>query len=237
MNIYIDHIDNYSVLRDDKLEGGTKSILLSHIDKDDKKELIYASPVYGGFQIAISQYCKKKNKKAVIFTPKRKIHHTNTKKIIDLGASVFEIPYGRKNVIEKWARDYYNLNKKDKLKISFGGQENELINIIKERALKVIDLVQPNEIWVSVGSGTIISGILRATNNKNINVVGVKVGGKINILSDNKNYNILEYPKNFSYESKFKCPFPSTPNYDLKAFEMMIKTIGNKKGVLFWNVL
>lgn len=46
-----------NVLRDDLLPGGTKSILMPSII-GDSLEYVYASPVYGGFQIALSEYCK-----------------------------------------------------------------------------------------------------------------------------------------------------------------------------------
>ena len=61
--------DHYGikVVRDDLLPGGTKSILLASIDNPAINEFVYASPVYGGFQIAISIYCKSVNKKATIF--------------------------------------------------------------------------------------------------------------------------------------------------------------------------
>jgi hypothetical protein len=46
-----------NVLRDDLLPGGTKSILMPSII-GDSLEYVYASPVYGGFQIALSAYCQ-----------------------------------------------------------------------------------------------------------------------------------------------------------------------------------
>lgn len=47
-----------TVLRDDLLTGGTKSILMPSIISDSD-EYVYASPVYGGFQIALFAYCQK----------------------------------------------------------------------------------------------------------------------------------------------------------------------------------
>ena len=47
-----------NILRDDLLIGGTKSILMSSLDNETHiNEFVYASPVYGGFQIALSAYC------------------------------------------------------------------------------------------------------------------------------------------------------------------------------------
>ena len=55
--ITIEQYKGVNVLRDDLLKGGTKSILMPSIIGDDL-EYVYASPVYGGFQIALSAYCK-----------------------------------------------------------------------------------------------------------------------------------------------------------------------------------
>lgn len=61
--ITIEQHKGVNVLRDDLLTGGTKSILMPSIIGDDL-EYVYASPVYGGFQIALSAYCQSVNKKA-----------------------------------------------------------------------------------------------------------------------------------------------------------------------------
>jgi len=50
--ITIEKHKGVNVLRDDLLIGGTKSILMPSIIGDDL-EYVYASPVYGGFQIAL----------------------------------------------------------------------------------------------------------------------------------------------------------------------------------------
>ncbi len=63
--ITIEQHKGVKVLRDDLLTGGTKSILMPSIIGDDL-EYVYSSPVYGGFQIALSAYCQSVNKKATI---------------------------------------------------------------------------------------------------------------------------------------------------------------------------
>ena len=100
--ITIEQHKGVNVLRDDLLTGGTKSILIPSIIGDDL-EYVYASPVYGGFQIALSAYCQSVNKKATIFCAKRKEMHPNTLKCIEYGAKVVEVPYGYLTVVEKHA--------------------------------------------------------------------------------------------------------------------------------------
>jgi len=95
-NIVIEKHYGIYVLRDDLLEGGTKSILMNKIDEPNINEFVYASPVYGGFQIALSVYCKSVGKKATIFCAKRIEKHNNTKKCIDYGANIIEISRRKK---------------------------------------------------------------------------------------------------------------------------------------------
>jgi hypothetical protein len=268
MSIIIEKYKNQTgiyVLRDDLLPGGTKSIFLDSIISRgalppfDVNELVYASPCYGGFQIALSIFCKNNNKKATIFCAKRKVRHPNTETCIQNGANVVEVPYGYLSVVEKHAREYVRTKEPGvTLKIAFGANSPESINIIASRAKRVIETfyttygTPPDEIWCAVGSGTLISGIIQAVNemqalrpsNKGselspLKICGVQVGKE---FKGNKspNVTIIVYPKPFEYASKLKVNFPSMPNYDLKAFEMCIKYNANSdenKKILFWNVL
>ena len=229
-------IKNYygvHVVRDDLLEGGTKSILMSHMDKPDIKEFVYASPVYGGFQIAISAYCKKVGKKASIFCAKRNKKHPNTLKCLEYGANVIEVDYGYMSVIEKKAREYC-LNKEGIHKIIFGAKTEENKKILGQRIKFVLDYVNPDEIWCAIGSGLLVSAIM-ANILPHMRVYGVQVGADPD-LEFHDSLTILKYPKSFDKESKLKIEFPSMPNYDLKAFELCLKHKGPGK-VLFWNVL
>ena len=225
-----------NVVRDDLLVGGTKSILMNNIDTPNINEFVYASPVYGGFQIALSAYCKSVGKKATIFCAKRINKHTNTKKCIEYGANIIEVPFGYLSVVEKKAREYC-YNKTQVEKIIFGAKSDENKKIISNRVTDVLKQITPDEIWCAIGSGTLISSILMSVD-ESIKVFGVQVGAEFIPDKEYPNLTIFKYPKSFDKESKIIIDFPSTPNYDKKAFEICLtNNINSNKKILFWNVL
>ena len=229
--IKIEEYNGIKVLRDDLLIGGTKSILMPYIIKD-AEDYVYASPVYGGFQIALSAYCKSVGKKATIFCAKRKVRHPNTLECLNYGANIKEIDYGYLNVIEKKARDYCEMN--GAVKLNFGAKDEKNINIIANRVKEVIRFLgkEPVEIWCAVGSGTLLEGILKGSDTALIN--GVVVGKDYS--NNNKRVRLYKYHKSFDKVSNFKADFKSMKNYDLKAFEYCEK-YKHSNDVLFWNVL
>lgn len=225
------------VLRDDLLEGGTKSILLNGLEHAPHTEFVYASPVYGGFQIALSAYCKKHQLKATIFCARRTKKHANTMSCIQYGAKVVEVYPGYLTVVEKRAREYCQDNPHAH-KIVFGANTPDNIATISIRAQRVLQSLakEPDEIWVAVGSGTLIKGISRVVHTAKI--YGVIVGAKCEYTHPNVTY--ITYPKPFEYESKLQLDFPSMANYDRKAFELCLlhnTTNTTNKSILFWNVL
>lgn len=226
-----------NILRDDLLNGGTKSILLDGIEKQYPHitEYVYASPVYGGFQIALSAYCKQNGLKSTIFCAKRAKKHSNTLKCIEYGANIIEVYPGYLSVVEKRAREYCE-KKTHIYKFVFGANTPENINTIANRAKKVLEYLkrEPDEIWVAVGSGTLVKGILEAVSHAK--VYGVLVGADFEY--SHPNLTLLKYPKPFESESKIKVEFPSMANYDRKALELCLAHERNANtDVLFWNVL
>jgi hypothetical protein len=220
-----------NVLRDDLLPGGTKSVLMPHIISEDN-EYVYATPVYGGFQIALAKYCQYAGKKATIFCARRKEHHANTKICIEAGANVHEVKGGYLSVVEKHARDY--CTETGAIKLDFGACTDQNKQILSERVKKVIETLghEPEEIFCAVGSGTLVESILMGTSTAM--VYGVCVGKEYAMC--HPRLIILNHHLPFDKECKMTPDFPSMANYDLKAWEYCLK-YKSTNDVLFWNVL
>ena len=236
--ITIEKHNRFHILRDDLLPGGTKSIIADHIIQlnNDKNKFVYASPVYGGFQIALSHYCKLHNKKSIIFSAEHKKQHSNTKRCRQLGAYVVDVSPGYLSVVTHRAKQYVKDND-DACYINFGAYDSTHIKLIAERTRQVIESLgcEPTQIWCAVGSGTLVQGILEGTTTAHI--CGVQVGKSVTIT--HPRLTIFNYDKPFHYETTYPTPFPSMPNYDRKAFEIMnICLRGSPEGnILFWNVM
>ncbi len=233
-NVTIEKHNNFYVLRDDLLLGGTKSRFIEKLLNKEKDGYVYASPVYGGFQIALAGVCKKINKQAVIFCAKRKEPHTNSLKVKKLGGLVYQVPYGYLSNVQKKAKDFIANNRNYQI-LKFGANYQVAIDEIAltmqavTRKLKF----EPENIWCAYGSGTLTKGIIKGTQ-KSI-VKAVQVGKECDFK--HPRLQIYKYPKPFDYLSKYKKSFDSCENYDLKAWEMCNKIEKNRNATLFWNVL
>lgn len=230
--IRIENHHGIMILRDDLLPGGTKSILLEEMMNDpEKDEFIYASPVFGAFQIALSIASKIHGKKATIFTAKRKEKHPHTKLVEEAGAKLIEIDPGYLTVVEKRAKDY--AIESGGFKIPFGGKIPGAKEKIRDRMKAIIREIgsEPEEIWCAVGSGTLLEGILEGSSKAEIH--GVVVGAEYR--NQDPRVRLHRYGKAFHQESKFPAEFPSMANYDRKALEICDRSRRSDR-TLFWNV-
>lgn len=220
------------VLRDDLLPGGTKSVFLGQLLDLSKDCFVYASPVYGAMQIALSAYCSSIGKKAVIFSAKRKVPHQNSLKAKAAGGDVYQVPYGYLSNCQSKAREY--AARHNGQYIEFGGNYPAAIQAIADRMKAITASLggEPDTIYCAVGSGTLLKGIIAGTTSARI--VGVMVGAEYKDSVTDR-VKLLRYSKGFEVDSNAVAPFPSCKNYDLKAWEYCMRDKPEGK-VLFWNV-
>ena len=238
MKIFLEkYLDtNITILRDDKLKGGSKSRFVNKLI-NKKYNYVYCSPRCGGFQIALATQTKK-NIKIVIFTPYSMELHPCTKEAKDLGAEIKQIKGGyMTNLVsksKKYVEEKKLLGEKWEI-IEIGGNCDIAINSISNTMKKCIKKLgyEPDEIWCAIGSGTLCRGILKGT--KKAKVIGVQVGKEVEIKHP-RLYK-YKYHKKFNLKSRIKVNFKSNPHYDLKAFEYCLEKSNKNKKILFWNVL
>lgn len=234
MNITIEQHNGVNVLRDDLLPGGTKACFIGELLDQSFDFHVYASPVYGAFQIALAEYCRQHNRRAVIFCAKRGEPHENTLRAKQAGARVLQVPYGYLSNVQAKARQFCRENNGQYLE--FGGRHEVAVQRISERAKAVFEKIGriPDEIFCAVGSGTLLQGIERATEGGKCKIIGVCVGAEYKDAIG-KNTALVKYPLPFEKPARAAAPFKTSRNYDLKAWEVCLAR-HNGGDVLFWNV-
>lgn len=228
----IEQHNGIDVLRDDLLPGGTKSTFLDKILDAGASLYVYASPVYGAFQIALARYCQSLGKQAVIFCAKRQTPHANSLAAKAAGAIVLQVPFGYLSNCQAKAKAYAQAHGGQYL--TFGANYPDAISAIASRMRQVSHTLgqEPDEVFCAVGSGTLLKGILQGTDSSR--VVGVQVGAAYQGPLPQR-AQLMRYPKPFEAHARVVAPFPSCSNYDLKAWEYCL-TYKRGKRVLFWNV-
>lgn len=223
-----------TVLRDDLLPGGTKSRFIKSLIPAGAKEVVYASPVYGGFQIALAAACKDLGVQATIFCAHRNKPHENTLIAKSHGAKIMQVRNGYLTNVEAKARTYCQQTGAHKLK--FGADYPEAIAAIAETMQEISKAMggEPDQVWCAWGSGTLTRGISAGTQKAEIHAVIVGMEPK------DRPERVTFHQSGFTFDKPYKgmhrAPFPSMPNYDAKAWAALRAARPPGK-ILFWNVL
>lgn len=217
------------VVRDDLIPGGTKLRYLHQLfDKYD--HVVYASPAYGGAQLALAEAAKMKGKKCSIFTAQRKTPHPRTKACKNAGARVFMVKGGYLKTCQSKAKAYAAQTGAHYLE--FGGDSSEALEEIAKAARYVNEKYGPfDQVWCAAGSGVLTRGLQKGMQGPDF--YAVQIGRP---LGENAGKaQVLKYPIAFEKELKMSVPFDCCPNYDRKAWHYCRKY--SKGRVLFWNVM
>ena len=144
----VEEIEGFSVVRDDLLEGGTKTRIIGEYLKQHPNinEWVYPSPRQGYAQLAISIVCKSFGLKSTIFVPKGKKSWI-TERVEYYGGKVIMVPMGYLSHLNKVSTDYSNENQ-DRELIPFGCDDEIMVKGI-EKVAKSLQIEPPQEIWSS----------------------------------------------------------------------------------------
>ena len=163
----------------------------------------------------------------------------------ELGAEV--IPMSGNHVSICYSQATKLVKKRSGIMLPFGLDCAEAVNAIaKEAASLPAELTSGGTLIVCCGSGVTLSGLLRGIRALPKRIIGISSGRSIaKILVCVSRYTVelpnavKLRPATFPYEYAldFPCPFPSHPNYDLKAWKYLVDHIGRLSDpILFWNV-
>ena len=107
--VIVEH-DGIFVVRDDMIDGGSKSRFIQSLIKNSTySEFVYgSSPATGYAQISLAKVCSHYGKKATLFMAKRNLSNLHPYQLtaIQYGANIQFVANGMLSVTEKRARDY-----------------------------------------------------------------------------------------------------------------------------------
>ena len=212
------------VVRDDLIPGGTKRRVIDRLLTGDGP-FVYASPAYGYAQVALAHACRDIGKQAVIFTAERKVPHPRTMEARSAGAHIEFVPYGYLSNVQAKARQF---SERERCTLLPFGFDTEDFRLGLTGAVLRMDLPDPSEIWTVAGSGTLSRSLQAAF--PSVPFFAVQVGK----TADIGRAQLLVAPESFERRAKNPPPFPSTDNYDAKAWQFVYRLAS--PGALFWNV-
>lgn len=238
----------FFVVRDDKLEAGTKQRALPfYILQQDPKydEFLYAGPATGFAQLALAYSCSKLHKKAIVFLSSASGPIPITQFARKTFSTAFKVggTYRTLRDAEQAAKNYVGSHPSAFL-MPFGLDSEDFIEVMREKIVQSLpkDLEEPRRVWIATGSGTLLRTLLKIW--KRAEFFPVLVGR--NIWEDQFpnegdweriHGNQLEKyraPEKFHERASVLPPFDSLSNYDAKLWQKVL--LYGEDGDLIWNV-
>ena len=235
-----------NVVRDDYLVGGTKQRLLYGILSDsDCHEFVYAGPIYGFAQIALSYVAKKLNKKATLVIEKRRPIWNITEYAKKFEPNIIEVGFkANLKSIQKRALDYVEQVKKEKgdnyiCNVPFGLNsyvfQKYLGDQIRIATPKYLLDNPPKTMWLVAGSSALLNALYLVFPTTFFRVV--QVGKTIwpdQLEEHRTKLYISKYKFQESVPTNLRPPYPSVRTYDAKLWEFFLQD--GKSGDYIWNV-
>lgn len=220
------------VLRDDLLEAGTKLRFLP-LMLGAAREVVYGGPFCGAAALALAVWAREAGRQATLFYAGRQALHPRQQAAQRAGARLVFVRPGYMTVVQKRARDYAALAGARFLPLGF--DVPEAIAPLAEFAGAVRRKVgAPDQVWCAAGSGMLARILARAFPSSEVWAVAVGLASRHNAQAFPANLRIVPSGMPFEKPLRAPAPFPSCPNYDLKAWAACMRQARGR--VLFWNV-
>lgn len=222
-----------TVLRDDLLEGGSKSRFLPFI-ADGADEVVYGGPFCGGAAHAISVWARDAGRRATLFYADRAALHPRQIAARENGARLVMVRPGYMTVVQARARAY--AQEAGALFLPLGFDVPAAVGPLSAFAGKVRRRLggDPDEVWCAAGSGMLTRVLAGVFTGSAIKAVTVGLASRHGAQAFPANVELIPAGMSFERPATGACPFPSDPNYDLKAWLACIRQA--RGSALFWNV-
>lgn len=211
------------VVRDDRVQGGTKRRVLAPL-LAGADEWVYASPCQGYAQVALAYACREAGKRATVFVARRATLHKRTQEAVSAGARVVQVPVGYMTVVAARARAYAQETGAGLL--PFGFDTPAFVAALADLARSLG--LSPSEVWAVAGSGTLSRALQVAWPDAAHHAV------RIGSVPKAGRAQLYQAPEPFERDAKMPPPFPSCSNYDAKAWRFIRRHAS--PGSVFWNV-
>lgn len=211
------------IVRDDLIPGGTKRRVIGPL-LEGAQEVVYASPAYGYAQVALAHAALAAGIRCTIFTAQRQHWHGRTREAITAGARVIGVPFGYLTNVQAKARRY--AAETGAFLLPFGFDTPEFGARLAQVASALP--VSPAEVWCVAGSGTLTRALQLAWPAASHHAIQVGRPPEIGRAT------LHVAPEAFERDARVRPPFPSTSNFDAKAWQFISRQASSD--ALFWNV-
>jgi 1-aminocyclopropane-1-carboxylate deaminase/D-cysteine desulfhydrase-like pyridoxal-dependent ACC family enzyme len=178
-------------------------------------------------------------------TKKGEAQPASIQKAAELGAEIYPVPGSRISISFARARKY--VTERGGLMLPFGLECLEAVEGVRMEASRTpSEIIKGGTLVVCCGSGVTLAGLLSGLPVLPRRVIGVSSGRALkNITICLKRYvksipqclELHEATMPYSAIPYFDCPFPTHPNYDLKAWKFLIENLQRYNDpILFWNI-
>jgi 1-aminocyclopropane-1-carboxylate deaminase/D-cysteine desulfhydrase-like pyridoxal-dependent ACC family enzyme len=161
-----------------------------------------------------------------------------------LGATIHPVPGGRIAISFARARNY--IESKGGVMLPFGLECEEAVEGVAREAARLDPELAAGTIVLCCGSGVTLAGLLTGLPRTPRRIIGLSSGRSLSKIEScvRRHVGVLPHALElhdammpYSEVPDVECPFPSHPNYDLKAWHHLVENLNDYSDpVLFWNI-